>query len=172
MKTILAATVLVAMTLAGCGSYEPKPLPNRAGGQGAAKTGAAAGGTPHPAGQGAGPAAPAKTADSAAATTQDMVRVKAGVGVGEKGRGYGLGIVSTPIAAYFATKEKLAFNIQAAQNLKLYKANDPNGRGPRTHEEYMQKIIKDGGVPLPQLPPGHQYRYDPETEQLMVERPR
>jgi hypothetical protein len=36
----------------------------------------------------------------------------------------------------------------------------------------MQKIIKDGGVKLPDLPEGHRYRYDPATEQLMVEHPK
>ena len=98
-----------------------------------------------------------------------VVREKAQQGVGAKGRGYGEGFVSTPIATLFAVKEQIAFNIQIPHDMALFKAAE--GHALKTHEEFMQRIIKDGMIKLPELPPGHRYRYDPQTEQLMVERP-
>jgi hypothetical protein len=94
--------------------------------------------------------------------------VKAEPGVGKKGRGYGAGMVTTPIAAYFSVRERLAFD-QVAHAMDLYKAT--NEHGPKSHEEFMEKIIKENGIKLPQLPAGERYLYDPKTEQLMVERP-
>ncbi len=46
-----------------------------------------------------------------------------------------------------------------------------NGRKPNSHEEFMEKIIKEGKINLPELPAGQRYVYDPEQGQLMVERP-
>jgi hypothetical protein len=97
-------------------------------------------------------------------------REKAAVGVGEKGRGYGLGPVAVPIAALFSTKnERVPFDIQIPKTMQLYKAE--KGHAPKTHDEFMNEIIKKGQISLPQLPPGHKYVYDPEQEQLMVETP-
>ena len=53
--------------------------------------------------------------------------------------------------------------------MALFKATE--GRAPKTHEEFMERIIKAGTIKLPELPEGHRYRYDPQTEQLMVEQP-
>jgi len=53
--------------------------------------------------------------------------------------------------------------------MRLYKAM--NGHAPKTHEEFMEKIIKENRIQLPELPPGHRYRYYPEQEELMVEHP-
>jgi hypothetical protein len=36
----------------------------------------------------------------------------------------------------------------------------------------MEKIVKFNNIKLPQLPPGQTYFYDPETNQLMVRRPK
>jgi hypothetical protein len=94
--------------------------------------------------------------------------VKAEPGVGKKGRGYGAGMITTPVAAYFSIRERLAF-AQVDENMKLYKAT--NDHAPRSHEEFMEKIIKENGIKLPQLPAGERYLYDPKTEELMVERP-
>jgi hypothetical protein len=95
--------------------------------------------------------------------------VKADAGVGAKGRGYGPGIITTPVATYFRAKEQIAFRIQIPDAMRLYKAT--NGSAPKTHEEFMEKIIKDNRIALPELPPGHRYRYYPEQEELMVEQP-
>jgi hypothetical protein len=94
---------------------------------------------------------------------------KADVGSGKRGRGYGGGLVTQPVATFFASKEMIAFRIQIPDAMRLYKAE--NGNAPKTHEEFMQKIIAPGRIPLPDLPEGHSYKYDPATEQLMVEHP-
>ena len=101
---------------------------------------------------------------------QETVRRRAEVGVGEKGQDIGEGIISTPIKAYFSVKQQIAFNIQIPQAMQLYKAT--NGYAPKTHEDFMSKIIQANFIRLPELPTGHEYVYDPEKEELMVEQPR
>ena len=48
---------------------------------------------------------------------------------------------------------------------------DPQFKGPKTQEEFMEVIIKENAVQLPDLPEGDVYYYDPQTEQLMVRHP-
>lgn len=90
------------------------------------------------------------------------------VGVGEKGRNYGGGLITEPASQYWKAKERIAFKVQIPKAMQLYKAT--NGKAPKTHEEFMEKIIKPGRINLPMLPPGRRYVYDPKTEKLMVER--
>lgn len=97
------------------------------------------------------------------------IREKAEVGVGAKGHGYGQGLVSTPAGAFFRTKERLAFDIQIKHAMNLFKAME--NRAPKSHEEFMEKIIRANHIALPELPEGHRYVYDPKTEELMVEKP-
>lgn len=100
--------------------------------------------------------------------------VEATVGVGKKGRSLDEheGIIVTPVKSYFAAKEMAAFDILVPQALALYKATE--GRAPKTHEEFWEKVITPNNLEqqLPELPKGHRYVYDPETEKLMVERPK
>jgi hypothetical protein len=91
------------------------------------------------------------------------------VGVGEKGRGYGTGPIATPAAAYFAARERIAFEIHIPHAMQLYKAS--NGSAPKTHQEFEQKILRENRIELPQLRPGEYYQYDPAGEQLMVMKP-
>ena len=142
------ALVLGIAVLAGCGGYEPAPPA-----------------PPAPATQPASSTPPPLPAPEAPKT----VLKKAEKGVGKKGRGYGRGPIATPIASYFNMRERIAFDIQLPEVVKLFKALE--GRAPKSHEEYMQKIIKANHINLPQLPEGHRYLYDPATEQLMVEYP-
>jgi len=107
-------------------------------------------------------ASPAPTGGQPGATYQ-----KAEVGVGARGRGYGPGLITTPVAVYFAARERIVFEIQVPQAMKLYKAN--NDKAPKTQEEFMQRIIKENQIKLPDLPEGARYLYDPATEQLLVE---
>ena len=88
------------------------------------------------------------------------------VGVGAKGN-YGPGLITTPASAYWKTKEKIVFEIQIPKALQLYKALG-NGSGPPTHDAFMTEVIQANRIPLPELPEGQIYRYDPETEQVMV----
>jgi hypothetical protein len=98
---------------------------------------------------------------------------KADVGAGKQGRDYGGGVVAapvtTPVATYFAAKEMIAFRIQIPGAMKNYKAL--NGSAPKTQEEFMEKIIKEHGIQLPQLPVGQRYVYFPDKEDLFVEHP-
>jgi hypothetical protein len=100
-----------------------------------------------------------------------VIRQKADIGMGEAGRGYGEGIVATPVRALWFAREKLVL-VQIEHGLQLFKAQDPQGRGPKSHEEFMEKIIKAGGIHLPALPVGQRYVYDPAKEELQVEQPR
>ncbi len=108
-------------------------------------------------------------------TTANMEARKAGVGVGKQGsamRGddsLAAKMVTSSARAYFDTKEKIVFEIQLPQAMQLYKAQDNFGKGPQSHEEYMQKIVKANNIPLPKLPEGMQYVYKPDIEELWVE---
>ncbi len=98
-------------------------------------------------------------------------RVEANVEtVGTRGRSYGGGIISEPVSQLFKQKDRIHL-MQLEQVLKLYKAE--HGSLPRTHEEFMQKIVNNPqyGIRLPELPPGHRYVWDPKQEKLLVERP-
>lgn len=110
--------------------------------------------------------------DSPDTTTAAPESVKAGVGVGAQGRSLdnetGVGkMISAPVSVYFTVKEKVAFEIQLPQAVSLFQASE--GRLPKSHEEYMEKIIKANMIKLPQLPEGQVYRYKPELGELWVE---
>jgi hypothetical protein len=95
-------------------------------------------------------------------------REVATAGVGKKGRFKGEGMLRTPIRQYFRIPQKLIFDIQIPDAIRKYKALDPQGKGPRSHEEFMKEIIEPRQIQLPELPEGDRYQYDPEDEQLYV----
>ncbi len=113
------------------------------------------------------PTLPADTPTAEPEVARDVARV----GVGRKGRGYGGGLVSEPARQFFGIRERLVFDAQIPQALNTYKALDPAGKGPKTHDEFMAKVIKENGIQLPELPDGQRYVYEAESETLMVERP-
>jgi hypothetical protein len=96
---------------------------------------------------------------------------KAGKGSGKQGRSLDQheGIVVTPVKTYFAAKEKIKFEIEIPYAVKLYEAE--KGSDIKTHDEFMEKIIKANMIQLPELPEGHKYVYDPTQKALMVEKP-
>lgn len=98
--------------------------------------------------------------------------VKAQLGVGKKGRSLDEyeGVVVTPVKSLFAAQERIVFEIQIPQALNLFQASE--GRFPKNHDEFMEKIIGFNQIPLPKLPDNHRYKWDPETHELMVERPK
>jgi len=100
-----------------------------------------------------------------------MERVKAEKGVGLKGRSLDQheGVLVTPAKAFFSVRERAVFDIQIPEAIKLFKAT--NGNGPKSHEEFMAQIIEANQIQLPELPAGQKYVYDPEKEELQVERP-
>ena len=129
--------------------------------QPAAVTPTSASGGPAPAGVVAMPSdTPVKT-----------VLEKAGKGSGKQGRSLDQheGIYVTPVKALFSTKETIVFDFQVKPAIDRYKAYE--GHAPKNHEEFMEKIIKENSIKLPELPEGHKYVYDPMTETLMVEKP-
>jgi hypothetical protein len=89
-------------------------------------------------------------------------------GVTGKGN-YQPGLITTPVRIYFRVQERLIFEVQIPHAMQLFEAE--NGYKPRTHEEFMEKIIKANNLQLPDLPPDHRYVYDPEQGELMVEHP-
>lgn len=94
--------------------------------------------------------------------------VAAQAGVGAKGRSLDneKGVLVTPAKTLFAARERVVFEIQIPQALQLFKAS--NGQSPASHDEFMQRVIAENAIQLPQLPAGQRYQYDPMTEQLMV----
>ncbi|MFO0913730.1 MAG: hypothetical protein U0795_12290 [Pirellulales bacterium] len=96
--------------------------------------------------------------------------VRAEAGVGKKGRGYGGGMVSEPVRQYFRAEQRIIFDIQIPQAVQMYKALDPNGKGPQTQEAFL-KMLSENEIPLPELPPGQRYVWDAKKQELMVERP-
>lgn len=101
----------------------------------------------------------------------DRERVKAERGVGAKGRSLDehSGVIVTAAKAFFSVRERAVFDIQIPQAVQLYKAT--HGRGPQSHDDFMTQIVEANQIQLPELHGDHRYVYDPQTEQLMVERP-
>ena len=108
-------------------------------------------------------------------TEDNTVVVKAEPGLTGRGN-YGtttgnnpMEIITVPISTYFRVQDRIVLQrIEAA--MKLYKGQ--HEKGPATHAEYMEKIIRENNIPLPRLPDGHEYLYDPKDEELKVRKPR
>lgn len=115
-------------------------------------------------------------ADGEAAPSEEepeMISEVAAVGDGRKAQAVtGDNVLSVPVAAFFRTGERVVFEIEIPRDMKTFKALDPDGKGPKSHDEFMKEIIEKNETELPELPEGHKYRYDPETELLMVDRPK
>jgi hypothetical protein len=178
MRLYLSVAVVLMLLCAGCA--EPK-APAPAANQDNAKLKPATNSLVDEtitAGQGAElPATSSNTTTDASQQQQPATeQVVAGVGVGKKGRALDQyqkdsvqKIISTPALALFQTKERIVFEIQIPHALDLYKAE--HGEAPRSHEAFMRDIIEFNDIKLPELPAGQRYIYDPQREELMVERP-
>ncbi len=102
---------------------------------------------------------------------QPMERIVAEAGVGKKGQSLknDTGMVVEPVKQLIRFEQKAVFDLQIKPALELYKGS--TGSYPKTHDEFMEQIIKANGISLPTLPEGQTYVFDPEQAQLMVERP-
>lgn len=159
---LLTVVVLLGVFATGCSRKEPV--------QPAVPTATPSGVTPPPQPPNLPPPPPPPPENLAAQPQQpETIQKKAEVGVGKKGRGYGKGYVATPIGSLFAFQERKVFEIEIPHAMNLFKAAE--GRAPKDHAEFMEKIIRANNIRLPELPPEHRYRYDPQTEQLLVEQP-
>lgn len=100
-------------------------------------------------------------------------RVKAEVGVGVKGRRLEderlVKTIVTPAIALFRTRERVVFEVQIPHAMQIYEGL--NGHKPKTQDEFFKEIIEGNRIPLPELPAGERYIYDPEKGELLVERP-
>jgi len=67
-------------------------------------------------------------------------------------------------ARFWAEHQIIIDNIK--HTLDLYNAE--HGNYPKTHEEFMSKIIAANQITLPKLDAGQEYIYDPETHTLDV----
>lgn len=138
-------SVLLVTLLAGCIQAPPPPAPS--------------------------PAPPATPTPQAAAPNAPMERVVAEAGVGKKGQSLknDTGMVVEPVKQLIKFEQKAIFDFTIKPTLEAYKAL--NGTYPKSHEEFMEKIITENNIQLPELPAGQKYVFDPETGLLMVERP-
>ena len=105
-------------------------------------------------------------ANVAAGTVDEDVRV-AKPSDGKRGQDYGGGMITEPLRQNFMIRNRIAF-LTIENAMKMFKAL--NDRPPESHEEFMEKIIKENGVSLPDLRSGEDYFYDPEREELMIRR--
>jgi hypothetical protein len=179
---ILGSWVLMGLALLGCESNTPTEMVTHSSGATAPPPPTPAAPADNAAEKAEGDAAPAEAAEGQpaeggqATPGQETAEAggtveKAGVGSGKRGRGYGgPGFVTTPIETLFRADDLIVFEAHIPKNMSLYKA-EHNNKGPKSHEEFMQVIINDGGVRLPELPSGEEYWYDPKTEELMVRHP-
>lgn len=116
-----------------------------------------------------------KPASPSTAQTQsepaEVVAQKAVAGVGKKGQSLkdnqGIAkVISGPAAAYFNVEQKAVLEWQIPQALQMYKASE--GRFPKNHQEFMERIVDANKLSLPELPKGAVYRFDPEKGELWV----
>jgi hypothetical protein len=68
-------------------------------------------------------------------------------------------------SARFVMEDRI-LGAKILENLNLYKGT--NGYFPKTNDEFMDKIIREGMIELPELPPGQEYFYDPEDHELKI----
>lgn len=97
--------------------------------------------------------------------------VKAEAGVGKQGQSLknesGMGrMVAQPAITLFAVKQRVVFEIQIPQAMNFYQAE--KGYKPKTHDDFMNFIIKANNINLPELPAGQVYKYDTEKGELWV----
>ncbi len=59
-----------------------------------------------------------------------------------------------------------ASKLAVQQALNFFNAS--NGRYPKDHAEFMDKVIKANNIRLPVLPGGRRYQYDVENHELVV----
>lgn len=73
--------------------------------------------------------------------------------------------VTAPLTAYGPMVERVSI-IAVEQAIALFMATE--GRYPKDHEEFMDKVIRANNMKLPVLPNGGQYKYDEQAHTLMV----
>ena len=113
------------------------------------------------------PAPTANEPDAAAA----IVAQKAEAGVGKQGQllaGHSDAqkIISGPAATLLNVKQKKILEWDVPKALQLYQALE--GNFPKSHEEFMAKIVEANNLVLPELPEGAVYHFNTEKGELWV----
>lgn len=96
---------------------------------------------------------------------------KAVAGVGKKGQSLknetGVGaIIAGPARTLMNIEQKAVLEFQIPPAVQMFKAT--NGRFPKSHDEFMEKIVKFNRLQLPELPDGAVYRFNSEKGELWV----
>lgn len=86
---------------------------------------------------------------------------------GKKSRAAGQVASAIGGSRFYIEYENLRLNIVHA--LDLYWGE--HGEYPKSHEEFMEKIVKFNNLVLPELDPGVEYIYDPADHTLKIYRP-
>jgi len=86
---------------------------------------------------------------------------------GKRSRAAG-GYLGAVFGARFYAEHSLIFD-SIKHALNLYWGE--HGYYPKTHDEFMEKIIRFNQIQLPELDPGVEYLYDPEDHQLKIHKP-
>ncbi|MFN9373999.1 MAG: hypothetical protein ACK6D3_19115 [Planctomycetaceae bacterium] len=73
--------------------------------------------------------------------------------------------VTAPLTAYGPMAEKVSI-LAVEQAINLFQATE--GRYPKDHAEFMEKIIRANNMRLPVLPNKGEYRYDEQSHALVV----
>ncbi len=157
MRTLIGVAILSVLGFAGCSGEDPFDTgPTRSAAP------EAVGITMDTVESAGAPVARQKAPKQAAAPKRE----KAEAGVTGRGN-YGGGMGTTALSTYVRVQEKMEF-LAVDQALTLYKAT--NGELPKSHDEFMEKVIKANQINLPKLQEGDKYVYDPEKGQLMVDK--
>lgn len=78
------------------------------------------------------------------------------------------GYLGSVLGAGMYAKHQIVFDqVKHAINLDY----GLNGDFPKSHEEFMERVIKFNKIQLPELDEGDQYLYDPEDHTLKIFRP-
>ena len=93
--------------------------------------------------------------------TQDITEAKPGQ---EQADMQAKGMTAVPGAYGYAVAETSRLTVKHA--VDLYQAE--TGEYPKDFDEFMEKVIKRGGIKLPVLPGGRQYQYDVDKHKLIV----
>ncbi len=103
---------------------------------------------------------PAVTAEPREVTANDPTK-------GKKSRQAGGYLGAVGHARFYAEHKLIFTSIEHALN--LFWATE--GNYPKTHDEFMEKIVKFNQIQLPELDEGVEYIYDPEDHKLKIHRP-
>lgn len=142
-KLLLGILMAACAAISGC--EEPDSVPPA--GASAANQTAPTSATPLP-------ATPPPAAQPVA-SEPPVVRQAAEAGVGKKGQGYGGGIITEPVHQYFIAQDRIIFEIQIPQAMKLFQAE--KNRYPKDMAEF-QRDPRSGQYHAARLVPRRQIR--------------